>query len=118
MSRTNDRLTSLFAGAIMAAVAIPAIAVVAPPPPSPPAGQVPMPYPNPAPPPLPECPYSLCPKATATLGVQAGRGNSGHGRSAQIEVNSYSWGSGANRLSSDPQEGGQVAGRKAGKPQH
>ena len=121
MSRTNERLTSLFAGAIMAAVAMPAIAVAAPPslpPPSPPAGPVPVPYPNPEPPPVPECPASLCPKAAATLEVQAERGSSGHGRSAPIEVKSHSWGSGTNRLSADPQEGGQVAGRKAGKLQH
>jgi hypothetical protein len=74
MSRATERLTSLFAGAIVSAVAISAIAVAAPPslpPPSPPAGPLPVPYPDPEPPPVPECPYSLCPKAAAPLQMQA-----------------------------------------------
>jgi hypothetical protein len=80
-----------------------------------PSGPMPVPYPDVPPPPVPECPYSLCPKAAATLQFAGG--------AATIEVESFSWGADdadgpTTANTSDPQEGGQVASRKAGGTQH
>jgi len=71
-----------------------------------PAGPMPVPYPDPPPPPVPECPYSLCPKAAGTLQFAGG--------ASTIEVESFSWGAGGPTTvnTSDPQEGGQIARTK------
>lgn len=109
-----NRSASCISKILLAALAMPAAPALAEPvplpPPSPPAGPVPVPYPNPEPPPTPECPASLCPKLGATLQLGPGGG-------ATMEVESFSWGDTSDRQAaadtSDPQEGGQVAGTVA-----
>jgi hypothetical protein len=68
-----------------------------------------VPYPNPDPPPVPECPYSLCPKAAGTLQFAGG--------ASTIEVESFSWEAGSTTVNtSGLREGGEItdAGRNAG----
>ena len=136
MFRTSERPTHIFAGAIIAALVIPAVAGAAPAPPipRPPSGPVPVPYPDPEPPPVPECPASLCPKATGSAqmlaapvksvtcdSVGANRLSSdpqeGGQAARQVYTSDPQEGGQLTVNTSDPQEGGQVAGRKAGKPQ-
>ena len=98
---------------------------ITPPPPSP----SPVPYPDaPQPPP---CPFFFCPGKVAPLAHSAGvddpaslevapfpGGGARDRETKRIEVVAWSWGGGrADSItvySADPQEGGQVAGRKAG----
>lgn len=107
-ARTRLSGLSVAAAFVLLASASSARAEPVPPsPPSPPAGPVPVPYPNPDPPPVPECPYSLCPKAAGTLQFAGG--------ASTIEVESFSWGASAvaeeptTINTSDPQEGGEIA---------
>ena len=89
--------------AILAIAATASAEPVPAPTPSPPAGPVPVPYPNPDPPPVPECPASLCPKATAQAhsgpaylkfgGVEGESADDRH--KDQIEILSWSWGEGS-----------------------
>lgn len=134
------RLPHILAASLLALAAGSAAADPASPPPPPPSGPVAMPYPTPDPPPVPECPYSLCPKAGATQGTggaiphkhignvkysdfaKSGAAETAtaeftetpDGPTQQVELVGLWWGKlkdAGTVYSADPMEGGQIAQR-------